>query len=200
MRKYTLKTSLPRISLKCLLYELGKDIKSYVLGQPLIIGDQINNLKKPSYYICTILYNIIYISYFNSSFTMGIVPRKLKIAKVIPLYKSENPELFTNYIPTSILPCLSKILERLMYNRINNFLAEYNILSNKQYGFRENYSTYMAMIDLVDKISSNIDHKNHNIGIFLDLSKAFDTIVGLYISETFTYSKREDIDIYPSCI
>ena len=113
---------------------------------------------------------------FNNSFTMGIVPRKLKIAKVIPLYKSENPELFTNYRPISILPCLSKILERLMYNRINNFLAEYNILSNKQYGFRGNYSTYMAMIDLVDKISSNIDQKNHNIGIFLDLSKAFDTI------------------------
>ena len=113
---------------------------------------------------------------FNSSFTMGIVPIKLKIAKVIPLYKSENPELFTNYRPISILPCLSKILERLMYNRINNVVAEYNILSNKQYGFRENYSTYMAMIDLVDKISSNIDHNNHNIGIFLYLSKAFDTI------------------------
>ena len=93
---------------------------------------------------------------------MGIVPRKLKIAKVIPLYKSENPELFTNYRPISIHPCLSKILEHLMYNRINKFLAEYNILSNKQYGFWENYSTYMAMIDLVDKISSNIDQKNHN--------------------------------------
>ena len=63
-----------------------------------------------------------------------------------------------------------------MYNGINNFLAEYNILSNKQYGFRETYSTYMAMIDLVDKIASNIDHKNHNIGICLDLSKGFDTI------------------------
>ena len=93
---------------------------------------------------------------FNSSFTMGIVPRKLKIAKVIPLYKSENPELFTNYRPISILPCLSKILERLMYNRINNYLAEYNILSNKQYGFRGNYSTYMAMIDLVDKYQATL--------------------------------------------
>ena len=84
---------------------------------------------------------------------------KLKIAKVIPLYKSKNPELVTNFRPIYIPPCLSKILERLMYNRINNLLAEYNILSNKQYGFRENYSTYMAMIDLVDKISSNIDKK-----------------------------------------
>ena len=63
-----------------------------------------------------------------------------------------------------------------MYNRLYNFLAEHNIISKKQYGFRENYSTYMAIIDLVDKISNNIDIKKHSTGIFLDLSKAFDTI------------------------
>ena len=121
---------------------------------------------------------------------MSLVPRKLKIAKVIPLYKSENPELFTNYRPISILPCLPKILERLMYNRINNCLAEYNILSNKPYGFRVNYSTYMAMIDLVDKISSNIDHNNHNIGIFLDLSKAFETIVHNILLTVLWYKRH----------
>ena len=106
----------------------------------------------------------------------GIVPSKLKIAKVIPLYESENPELFSNYRPFSILPCLSKTLQRLMYNRLYNFLAEHNIISKKQYGFRKNYSTYMALIDLVDKISSNMDHKKYDIGVFLNLSKAFDTI------------------------
>ena len=55
---------------------------------------------------------------FNRSFTTGIVPNKLKIAKVIPIYKNENPELFANYRPNSILPSISKILERLMYNSI----------------------------------------------------------------------------------
>ena len=63
-----------------------------------------------------------------------------------------------------------------MYNRLYNFLAEHNITSKKQFGFRKNYSTYMALIDLIDKISSNKDHKKYNIGVFLDLSKAFDTI------------------------
>ena len=59
-----------------------------------------------------------------------------------------------------------------MYNRLCNFLAEHNIISNKQYGFMKNYSTYMAIIDLVDNISNNIDIKKHSIGIFLELSKA----------------------------
>ena len=63
-----------------------------------------------------------------------------------------------------------------MYNRLYNFLADHNIISKKQYGFRGNYSTYMAIIDLVDKISSNIDNNKHSIGIFFDLNKAFDTI------------------------
>ena len=63
-----------------------------------------------------------------------------------------------------------------MYNRLYNFLADHNIISKQQYGFRENHSTYLAIIDLVDTISSNIDNKKHSIGIFLDLSKAFDTI------------------------
>ena len=94
------------------------------------------------------------------------------IAMVIPLYKSENTELFTNYKPISILQCQPKILERLMYNWIHNFLAYYK----KQYGFKENYSTNMVLIDLVYKLSSNIDTKKHNIGIFRDLSKASDTI------------------------
>ena len=113
---------------------------------------------------------------FNKSFLTGIVPSKLKIAKVIPLYKTKDPALFSNYRPISLLPFFSKILERLMYNRLYNFLTEHNILSMNQFGFRKNYSTFLALMDLVDSISKNIDEGNYSIGIFLDLSKAFDTI------------------------
>ena len=113
---------------------------------------------------------------FNKSFLTGIVHSKLKIAKVIPLYKTKDPALFSNYRPISLLPFFSKILERLMYNRLYNFLTEHNILSMNQFGFRKNYSTFLALMDLVDSISKNIDEGNYSIGIFLDLSKAFDTI------------------------
>ena len=110
---------------------------------------------------------------FNKSFLTGIVPSKLKIAKVIPLYKTKDP---AHYRPISLLPFFSKILERLMHNRLYNFLTEHNILSMNQFGFRKNYSTFLALMDLVDNISKNIDDGNYSIGIFLDLSKAFDTI------------------------
>ena len=113
---------------------------------------------------------------FNKYFLTGNVPSKLKIAKVIPLYKTKDPALFSNYRPISLLPFFSKILERLMYNRLYNFLTEHNILSMNQFGFRKNYSTFLALMDLVDNISKNIDDGNYSIGIFLDLSKAFDTI------------------------
>ena len=107
----------------------------------------------------------------NKSFLTGIVPSKLKIAKVIPLHKAKDPALFSNYRPISLLPVFSKILERLMYNRLYNFLTEHNILSTNQFGFRKKYSTFLALMDLVDNISKNIDEGNYSIGIFLDLSK-----------------------------
>ena len=113
---------------------------------------------------------------FNLSLTTGVVPNDFKLAKVIPVYKNGDPRIFSNYRPISILPCFSKILERLVANRLNNFIEKFNILNKSQYGFRANYSTEMALIDLVDKIGSSLDRSKHTIGIFLDLSKAFDTI------------------------
>jgi hypothetical protein len=113
---------------------------------------------------------------FNKSMVDGIVPDDLKIAKIIPVYKSDEKKVISNYRPISILPAFSKILERLVYNRLLDFINKNDILSKNQYGFRENISTSMALLDLVDKISASIENNESTIGIFIDLAKAFDTV------------------------
>ena len=75
-----------------------------------------------------------------------MVPEQLKLAKVIPIYKKEDPEIFSNYRPVSVLPCFSKIIERLFFNRCMDYINKNNLLNEKQFGFRPNNSTYMAVI------------------------------------------------------
>ena len=112
----------------------------------------------------------------NKSFTEGKVPNLLKIAKVSPVFKSGDKSIISNYRPISILPSFSKIFEKLVYNRLMNYLNKYFVLSKNQYGFRSNYSTSLAILEMVDKISEAIDNKYYSLGIFIDLSKAFDTL------------------------
>ena len=113
---------------------------------------------------------------FNLSLTTGVFPTELKIARVIPLFKSGDPHIFSNYRPVSVLPILSKILERLMYNRILNYLNNNNLLYEYQFGFREKHSPNLAMIYLVDKISNALQNGEYVLGLYLDFSKAFDTV------------------------
>ena len=112
----------------------------------------------------------------NLSIIHGIVPDELKIARVVPIFKSGDKALFSNYRPISVLPCFSKFLERIIYNRIINYLNDFNVLCDNQYGFRKNRSSSLALIDLCDKISSAFDRRELATGVFLDLSKAFDTV------------------------
>ncbi|MFZ2538897.1 MAG: reverse transcriptase family protein, partial [Oscillospiraceae bacterium] len=113
---------------------------------------------------------------FNLSINQGCFPSEMKIAKVIPIYKCEARDEFANYRPISLLPTFSKILEKLIFNKLNDFLIKYHVLYDQQYGFRKNYSTELALIDLSDKIAKAIDDKRLTIGIFIDLSKAFDSL------------------------
>ena len=115
-------------------------------------------------------------SIINLSVTSGIVPNQLKIARVIPLFKSGEQDIFSNYRPVSILPALSNILERVMNNRHLTFLNAFKILSDNQYGFRKHQSTACALACLYDKISSAIENREHIVGIFIDLSKTFDIV------------------------
>ena len=117
---------------------------------------------------------LIYI--INLSMASGIVPKELKVARVVPLFKTGDQMLYVNYRPVSILPIFSKFLEKVIYKRLHNFLIKYDILFKNQYGFRKHHSTSHALIHLYDKLSTAIDNNELTIGVFIDLSKAFDTV------------------------
>ena len=87
---------------------------------------------------------------FNLSLEKGIFPDDLKIARVTLIFKAGDESEMRNYRPISVLPCFSKILERITYNRLFNYLTANEILYKKQFGFREGHSTEHAIIQVID--------------------------------------------------
>ena len=112
----------------------------------------------------------------SQSLLTGIVPKRMKIAKVVPVYKSREQNLFTNYRPISILPSISKVLERVVYNRLLSFLNLNDSLYQSQYGFRPGHSTVHATSEFVSEVLNSFEKNEYTVGIFLDLTKAFDSI------------------------
>ena len=137
------------------------------------------SLVNPLAYIC------------NLSMSTGVFPDQLKIAKVIPLYKNDDPKVFSNYRPISVLPIFSKVLERAMYNRLIKYLNDNKILYSFQFGFRKNHSAVMALMILVDKVSKALENGEYALGLFIDFSKAFDTInYDILFTKLFHYGVR----------
>ena len=110
------------------------------------------------------------------SMSEGIVPDELKIAKIIPVHKSNAKDDISNYRPISLLPSISKILGIVVYKRTLHFIQTNKILNNNQYGFREKHSTINAITALTSDVIKALEKKNSVLSVFLDLSKAFDTI------------------------
>ena len=113
---------------------------------------------------------------FNESIESGIVPGIFKISKVAPVFKTGAVTDPGNYRPIAVLSPFAEILERLVYNQLSHFLEKENILFKHQFGFRKNYSTEQAILELTDNLKMKIDSNEAICSIFLDLSKAFDTV------------------------
>ena len=113
---------------------------------------------------------------FNKSMMEGIFPNPMKLADVVPLYKSKAKDAPTNYRPISLLITISKLLEKIVYKRTYGFLEKYQILYKSQYGFRKHRSCEQAICELVGEVIKGQDQGMHTAAIFLDLSKAFDSL------------------------
>lgn len=113
---------------------------------------------------------------FNLVFKSGIFPQAFKTAKIIPVLKKGDARCMNNYRPISILSFLDKILEKLIESRLSRYLKKFDLLTPCQFGFRASLSTNIATACLTDKIKSFIDRGDVAAAVFIDLSKAFDTI------------------------
>jgi retron-type reverse transcriptase len=100
----------------------------------------------------------------------------MKLAKVVPLFKKGDQALIENYRPISLLPAISKVFEKIVFNQLYEYFRVNNLLIDNQYGFRDNHSTEYAALEVVDRVLSDMDHGKLPIAIYIDLSKAFDTI------------------------
>ena len=111
----------------------------------------------------------------NISFRTGVFPSRMKIAKVIPMFKSGKKTDVTNYRPISLLPQFSKILEKIVSYQNKQFFNRQQHLSSSQYGFRTKLSTSLAVMELIEEITYAMGITTKKC-VFIDLKKAFDTV------------------------
>lgn len=112
----------------------------------------------------------------NQSFLEGTFPDKLKLAKIVPIHKKGPKDKIENYRPISLLASISKIFEKAMLDRLISFLTKFNILTPEQFGFRKYLSTNTAIIDFLSALYLEMDASKCTMGLFLDMSKAFDLV------------------------
>ena len=113
---------------------------------------------------------------FNTSIATSTFPDALKLSEIIPLFKQGDKLDCSNYRPISLIPTLSKIFEKCIYKQLYSYFNKNDIFYKSQFGFRENYSTELAVAKICDEIIENFDNHKITCSVFLDLAKAFDTV------------------------
>ena len=132
----------------------------------------------------TKVYIYIYINplthIISNSIKEGVFPSELKLIRVVPLLKSGDSSQITNSRPISILSFFSKIFERIMYNHIVDFMDSNCSIHKYQFGFRQRHLTQQAIITLVEKNTSSLDHGDLVIGVFLDFKRLLILLITEY--------------------
>ena len=113
---------------------------------------------------------------FNLCIDKSIYPDNMKDTIIKPIYKNNNKKLIKNYRPIYLLPHISKIFEKIIYNRLSNFIYKHNIINNNQYGFIPNSNTTLSLINIQHFILKNTNNNKKVATIFVDLKKAFDVV------------------------
>lgn len=142
-----------------------------VRKQPGYDGIRVRDLKNVVDKVSPIIAELI-----NLSLKSGKVPEGLKISIVKPIYKKGDHLSYTNYRPISLLPSIEKILERCVAINLNNYLSKYNIINKYQYGFQKGKSTSDLLLSFSDFVNSKLNDNLHVLALFIDYSKAFDTL------------------------
>ena len=151
------------------LEDMNNEIKTLKTAKATPIDTLPVNILKENTDLPYILYN-----YFNNCIASCLFPSKLKLADVSPIYKKGGRNDKTNYRPVSILPVISKVYERLIFNQINAFLD--SKLSPYQRGFRKGYNSQYCLILMLEKWKNCIDKGGSSGALLTDLSKAFDCL------------------------
>ena len=149
-----------------------------------------NVLKRITHIILPTLTLII-----NQSLVTGIFPNQLKIARVIPLYKKDDETILDNYRPISLLTSISKVFEKIVFKQMYEYFTSNNLFYDHQYGYRTLHSTELATMEMTDRILLDIDNKKLPISVFLDLSKAFDTLDHDILLQKLQYYGVSDIPL-----
>ena len=136
----------------------------------------LNNISAKLIRECADLFSIPLCNIFNNSLRSGLFPDDFKCARVTPLFKQGERTDVNNYRPISVISIIAKVFERIVYDQLYSFLANEEIITNQQSGFRSLHSTVTALLEATDSWALDIDRGNVNAVVFLDLKKAFDTV------------------------